>query len=691
MCRRLRGVSTEVSSLDNVPHLIAPLPPRKANFVNSIVACDIETYGILEGNTQRFFHPKRSMADDGIAPGNLLVSLAFAWETPRGTKAAYFNLTNPDHLRRARRWLHAIRRGRQTLLFHHAQFDLMYLRAGHWTLREALKHDIQIEDALVWLYLDSDVRPERSLKAVSPLLGTVKYTDDELAFVQYDSPMHPDLIKYNIKDAVATLWNRQRLLARIKARFPDVAKASPSTQKWYSDILWLSIYMSEQGIRFDPGKIELVADRAVVDWTQALLHGEKAGFKFAGKGSGKGKGSIPDLIDRVVSQQELSKHPELERTPTTGLVSTSKANQELLLRETPHTNPLRYVIEQLGTYRSAQRLSGTYCRSLIGYPGGFPERKGEPVLKRRLIDGVAYPVWHVVPSGAHADDENVKGTRQGRLIATDPPVMTNPPSIENCMIPSKEGHFLLFRDLSQIEAVMAAVLTGDPRMLEEYRAGVDRHAATAIRIFGEGIVDDPEFKSKFRQVGKHSNFLLIFWGGAKRLQRTIREKAGFEFPIDQCHSVVRDLPLLYPHFRKRQFEWVEEAGKRGYVCDPILGQGRLLSPSRRVTMEEYRSEIVNVPVQAASSNLLSTAQKDAEFTFRKRGLKSRMCLNWYDSMGVDGPIPELEQVTGILDACLTKNWYRDAIEAKFTKIPMSWEDKWLLRENGEVTKHGEWK
>ena len=95
------------------------LPPLQF-VVDSVIACDIETYGIMEGRNQRFFHPRRSVADDRVLPRDLLVSLAFAWQERDGYHAAYFDLTNSEHTSQAHRWFRWARTQGQTLVGHHA-------------------------------------------------------------------------------------------------------------------------------------------------------------------------------------------------------------------------------------------------------------------------------------------------------------------------------------------------------------------------------------------------------------------------------------------------------------------------------------------------------------------------------------------------------------------------------------------
>jgi hypothetical protein len=71
-------------------------------------------------------------------------------------------------------------------------------------------------DLWVTNFIESDQRPERSLKNLSPLLGTGSFESEEFNLrkgERFPSPEHPALRRYNVKDTVVTLRNYEVLRA----------------------------------------------------------------------------------------------------------------------------------------------------------------------------------------------------------------------------------------------------------------------------------------------------------------------------------------------------------------------------------------------------------------------------------------------------------------------------------------------
>ena len=82
-----------------------------------------------------------------------------------------------------------------------------------------------------------------------------------------------------------------------------------------------------------------------------------------------------------------------------------------------------------------------------------------------------------------------------------------PSTLRSCII-AEEGYTFISLDASQIELRVLAILSQDPQMLEDLKTG-DLHLATAIRMFGEGILQDEAIKEKRRYQAKQGNFAEV--------------------------------------------------------------------------------------------------------------------------------------------------------------------------------------
>ena len=67
-------------------------------------------------------------------------------------------------------------------------------------------------------------------------------------------------------------------------------------------------------------------------------------------------------------------------------------------------------------------------------------------------------------------------------------------TLRSCII-SELGYTFISLDASQIELRVLAILSQDPAMLADLSSG-DLHLATALRMYGQEILQDEELKKK---------------------------------------------------------------------------------------------------------------------------------------------------------------------------------------------------
>lgn len=99
-------------------------------------------------------------------------------------------------------------------------------------------------------------------------------------------------------------------------------------------------------------------------------------------------------------------------------------------------------------------------------------------------------------------------------------------------------------DLAQAELRVASMLAGCERMAALVRSGQDLHGATATALF-DVKPGDPDW-SVMRQLGKRSNFSLLFDVGWRTFKASISKEIGLELGTAQAQRIVRDWKALYP-------------------------------------------------------------------------------------------------------------------------------------------------
>ncbi|KKL63880.1 hypothetical protein LCGC14_2170680, partial [marine sediment metagenome] len=471
---------------------MAPLPPP---YLFSQLSLDIETYGILEGQNQTQFHPLKSMVHDGIPREKLVVTTGLTWFNPDGEmEHAIFIMSKEKHRRRLWSWVkkcyqeagpnvRTTQNGTEEKTTHsgpfkfmvgqNLKFDLMYLRYAYPECKTWLNYPLPIVDLTVTNYLLNEGRPERSLKALAPLLRVTQYQE---GFTQYLTPTSTALHQYNCQDTAATLLSHAKLEDLIRQLYgTDSPKLSEFNREWYSKLLWLTVWMEEAGITMDRPALEGL----LKSYKARMVKLEKGinsrwDINLRGKGSDKHKREIMDQACHTLLQQNMIV-PKLERTPARKEISFSEENRNALLGILPaHT----VVHHQLRAVSSVHSVSGVLDRYLYPLLVGRGKDHADPTT--RLIDGKAYARIYPVPS--EYDDGGGGGTKQCRIVFKGPPVQTFPPKIKAC-ITSRYGYLLWF-DYSQIELRIAALLSNDPWMMSEYnKPDCDFHLGTARKLF----------------------------------------------------------------------------------------------------------------------------------------------------------------------------------------------------------------
>ena len=654
-----------------------------------IISLDIETYGAAATNgrgqmlpAQTVFHPARAIATDGVARQDLVLTCAItvaAAEPPYEGPADMWNLdrvaalqpgptftlnlTDPTSHDTLLAWL----RHAHTIVGMNLPFDILWLRAYTPALALALNGRHTLIDLSVVNFLHSELRPERSLKSLGPVLGTHAY--NEAATLKdgrrFPSPTSPELHAYNAQDTHNTMLAVAHLARRIQHDYPGTDKLSSYSILHFSETLWSTIRMSEAGIPFSLSKLTHLETTLLRQAEEASNCAAAGGVLIEGEGSVQSQREFLDrcIEDIQVTHPDFLLHPLLTYTEKNRQLSWSSENRRLIASHLPESHPARTIFECADKHATAQKIVSSYTYPLLRHRRTKPTDKSSVILPstERPVIGIAYPTWYTVPS-VPKDSGSEGGTIQARITCKNPAAQTFPSVIKDCEESRFPGGSIVSFDLSQIELRVAAILSGEPTLLAAFNDGLDLHTERTLAIFGQDAKDRPDFKA-LRQIGKTVNFADLFGASAARLQRSVLDMSGTLYPMPFFEQIVSSRYAQRPGLVGWQYSLCKQAETTGYIELPYTGHTRTFTGFRLDerawrTRHELKqvlarggksmiSEVCNFPVQATAGNVMLAIQN---FIHRTLGpltsptshLQPRLFLQVYDAIYFDCP-PGTEQ------------------------------------------------
>jgi len=654
-----------------------------------IISLDIETYGAAATNgrgqmlpAQTVFHPARAIATDGVARQDLVLTCAITipaaeptyegpadfWDLARIAELQpgvtfTLNLTDPTTHPILLAWL----RHAHTIIGMNLPFDILWLRAFSPAIALALNGRHTLIDLSVVNFLHSELRPERSLKSLGPVLGTHAY--NEAATLKdgrrFPSPTSPELHAYNAQDTHNTMLAVAHLARRIQRDYPKTDKLSSYSVLHFSETLWSTIRMSETGIPFSLSGLSNLEASLIKQADEAINCAAAGGVLIEGEGSVQSQREFMSrCIDDVLPvNPDFLSHPLLSYTEKARELSWSSENRRLIASHLPDSHPARTIFECADKHSTAQKLVSSYTYPLLRHRRTKPADKSSvliPVTGTTDI-GIAYPTWYTVPS-VPKDSGSEGGTIQARITCKNPAAQTFPAVIKDCEHSRYPGGSIVSFDLSQIELRVAAILSGEPTLLAAFNSGLDLHTQRTLAIFGQDAKDRPDFKA-LRQIGKTVNFADLFGASSARLQRSVLDMSGTLYPLSFFDQIVASRHAQRPGLVGWQYSLCKQAEEQGYIELPYTGHTRTFT-GFRLDERAWRnkrelkqvlarggksmiSEVCNFPVQATAGNVMLAIQN---FIHRALGpltsptshKQPQLFLQVYDALYFDCP-PGTEQ------------------------------------------------
>ncbi len=263
---------------------------------------------------------------------------------------------------------------------------------------------------------------------------------------------------------------------------------------------------------------------------------------------------------------------------STGLKSTKESELEKMKDAHP-------IIPHILEHRELQKLLSTYIDNLP-----------------RMVD---------TDLRLHAKFEQT-GTTTGRLSSSSPNLQNIPVhtergrAIRNAFV-ADDGYLLVAFDYAQIELKIAAVLSGDEKLIEIFKSGGDAHTAVAAAVFG---VPQEMVDREMRRRAKVINFGILYGMGINALRANLgtsraeaeqfyreyfKNFSGLAHYLERSKATAAHQGYTETYFgRRRYFEgirssipYVRAAAERMAINAPIQGTQADIIKLAMVQIDEF--------------------------------------------------------------------------------------------------------
>lgn len=295
-------------------------------------------------------------------------------------------------------------------------------------------------------------------------------------------------------------------------------------------------------------------------------------------------------------------------------------------------------------------------------------------------------------TGAVHTQFNQLGAKTGRFSSSDKVSklnLQNIPSKETRIrkiFRAREGCYFVGGDFSQIEPRTLASMSGDIKMIEAYKNGVDLYSLMASDLYGYPVEECKEFREdgsvnkegKERRTSVKSILLGLMYG---RGDKSIAEQIGKS--EREAIKIKEKFFEGFPVIKEYQQKVIYKAEKLGYVST-LFGRKRRLPDMKldRNSFEYQRAfrQTINSVIQGTAGDIMKLTMIEIFNNKRVQELGIKMIMTIHDELICEVPkenvvegkklIEELMKLVGEralglpmkVDCEITDIWYGDSIE-----------------------------
>lgn len=291
-------------------------------------------------------------------------------------------------------------------------------------------------------------------------------------------------------------------------------------------------------------------------------------------------------------------------------------------------------------------------------------------LRGTYVDGMRE---HIAADGRIHPSLNLDGARSGRLSCSDPNLqniprakgLTEAKMVKDCFRASP-GSLLLQADYSQLELRVAAMLSGDERMLDIFKSGEDYHlrcakiiSQTAWGVHPDDVLPGGEYRSKAKNFVFGLLYGMTDGGLARRMECTkdeaarIRKAVLGSFPrlaqwIQECLAEARRTGWTYT--------WWDGKRARQRTLWQIAQQGDD-DAGQRITAE---NSSFNTPCQGTASDFCLASVVGVVNWLLASGLPAKLVITVHDSIIIEVAKAALAEVARGVHRIMT-GWNSDGV------------------------------
>lgn len=258
---------------------------------------------------------------------------------------------------------------------------------------------------------------------------------------------------------------------------------------------------------------------------------------------------------------------------------------------------------------------------------------------------------HIHPeTGRLHPDFRIAAARTGRMAVSNPNVHGFPREVEfRRLFVADSGWVSVRADFNQAQLRIAALLSGDARLLRAYEQGLDVHRMTAASIVGK---DADAVSPEERNLAKAIAFGLLFGMGARGLARYARANYGITLAEDEAEQIRRRFFETYPELGRWQRDRVAEVKATGSCTTPM---GRVRNFVRE-DKEDFYTAAMNTPIQGGEAEVLYATLALLPTALEPHGA----CLlnAVHDELLVECPEDNVAEVGAALRDCMERGMRR---------------------------------
>ena len=239
---------------------------------------------------------------------------------------------------------------------------------------------------------------------------------------------------------------------------------------------------------------------------------------------------------------------------------------------------------------------------------------------------------------------NLHSTTSGRLSSSGKLNMQqlprDNPAVKGC-IKARPGYKIVSMDLTTAEMYIAAVLSGDPELMDVFRSGGDFHSTIAKKVFNLPC-EAKDVKDLFpgeRQAAKAISFGILYGAGANKISATVtkgmQEKdPGAVYTKSEAQDAIDDYFKTFKRLKK----WLKASEEKiladGFIYSHFGRKRRLRnieSDNKGIVAHEVRSGI-NFLIQSPSSDINLLAAIEMQEYVEEQKLDANIFALVHDSV-----------------------------------------------------------